>query len=50
MFTIAINPVAFSLGTIEVRWYGVAVVFAVLAIIFITLVEARRLDIASDHI
>lgn len=50
MITIGIDPVAFSLGAIEVRWYGIMVVLAIVAIIAITLLEAKRVGISEDHI
>ena len=50
MITIGINPVVFNLGVFEVRWYGVMVVLAIVAIIAISLLEARRLGISEDHI
>lgn len=33
MFTISVNPVAFQIGTLEVRWYGIIVAIAVGAMI-----------------
>jgi len=50
MITIGINPVALSLGPFEVRWYGVMVVLAIVAVIIITLLEAKRVGISEDHI
>ena len=50
MITIGINPVAFTLGIVEVRWYGIMVVLAVVAIIAISLLEARRLGVSEEHI
>src|SRR5512135_3147397 len=50
MITIGVDPVAFSLGSFEVRWYGIMVVLAVIAIIAITLIEARRMKIGDDHV
>ena len=50
MIYIGINPVIFSVGSVEVRWYGVMVVLAILAIIAITLVEAKRVGVSLDHI
>jgi len=50
MITIGINPVVFCLGSLEVRWYGVMVVLAIVAIIFIALHEARRVGISEEHI
>jgi len=50
MITININPVAFSIGAFEVRWYGIMVVLAVVAVIAIALREAKRVGLAEDHI
>jgi phosphatidylglycerol:prolipoprotein diacylglycerol transferase len=50
MITININPVAFSIGAFEVRWYGIMVVLAVVAVIVIALREAKRVGLAADHI
>ncbi|HEX76232.1 MAG TPA: prolipoprotein diacylglyceryl transferase [Dehalococcoidia bacterium] len=50
MITIGIDPVAFSLGPFEVRWYGIMVVLAVVAIIIIALLEARRVGISEEHV
>jgi phosphatidylglycerol:prolipoprotein diacylglycerol transferase len=50
MITININPVAFSIGTFEVRWYGIMVVLAVVAVIVISLREAKRVGLAEEHI
>ncbi len=45
-----IDPIAFRLGFLEVRWYGIMVVLAVLSIIAITLLEAKRVGISQDHV
>ena len=50
MIHIDISPIAFSLGAFEIRWYGIMVVLAVIAIIGISLLEAKRCGIADDHI
>jgi phosphatidylglycerol:prolipoprotein diacylglycerol transferase len=50
MITININPVAFSIGAFEVRWYGIMVVLAVVALIAISLREAKRVGLAEEHI
>jgi phosphatidylglycerol:prolipoprotein diacylglycerol transferase len=50
MININISPIAFSLGAFEIRWYGIMVVLAVIAIIGISLLEAKRVGIAEDHI
>ncbi len=50
MINININPVAFSLGPIEIRWYGIMIVLAVVAVIIIALREAKRVGLPQDHI
>src|SRR4030065_1169676 len=50
MIHIGIDPVAFSIGFFEVRWYGIMVVLAIVAVIAISLLEARRVGLAEDHI
>ncbi len=50
MLEIGINPVAIDLGFIDIRWYGIMVVLATLSIVAISLVEARRRTIDTDHI
>jgi phosphatidylglycerol:prolipoprotein diacylglycerol transferase len=50
MITINIDPVAFSIGVFEVRWYGIMVVLAVVALIVISLREAKRVGLAEEHI
>jgi phosphatidylglycerol:prolipoprotein diacylglycerol transferase len=47
---IGIDPVAFTLGTLEIRWYGIMVVLAVIAILLISLLEAKRLNINRDDV
>jgi phosphatidylglycerol:prolipoprotein diacylglycerol transferase len=50
MITININPVVFSIGALEVRWYGIMVVLAVVAVIALAVLEARRVGIPEEHI
>jgi phosphatidylglycerol:prolipoprotein diacylglycerol transferase len=50
MIQIDVCPIAFSLGPFEIRWYGIMVVLAVMAIIAISLLEAKRIGISEDHI
>jgi phosphatidylglycerol---prolipoprotein diacylglyceryl transferase len=50
MLDIDWNPIIFSLGTFEVRWYGVMVVLAIVAAIGISLLEAKRKGISQDII
>ena len=42
MLTISIDPVAFSIGALEVRWYGIMVAVAVIALLAITFHELKR--------
>jgi phosphatidylglycerol:prolipoprotein diacylglycerol transferase len=48
MFDIDWNPVILNIGALEIRWYGVLVVLAVIAVIALSLVEARRRGISQD--
>jgi phosphatidylglycerol---prolipoprotein diacylglyceryl transferase len=48
MLTININPVAFTIGSLAVRWYGIIVAIAVILLIVITPREAKRLGIKRD--
>ncbi len=50
MFDIDWNPVILNIGTLEIRWYGVMVVLAIVAVIVLSLVEARRRGISQDVI
>lgn len=50
MLDIDINPILFSIGTLEVRWYGVMIVVAVIAAIGISLLEAKRRNFSQDII
>jgi phosphatidylglycerol:prolipoprotein diacylglycerol transferase len=50
MINININPVAFALGPIEVRWYGIMIVLAVVAVIILALREAKRVGLPQEHI
>ncbi len=51
MITININPVAFKLfGVLPVTWYGIMVVLAVIAVIALAVLEARRVGLPEEHI
>ncbi len=50
MITININPIVFSIGPFDVRWYGIMVVLAVVAVIALAILEARRVGLSEDHI
>ena len=42
MITISISPIAFTIGSVSVRWYGIMVALAVLVLVLWTLREVRR--------
>jgi len=42
------NPIAFTIGGLTVRWYGIMVALAVVAVLVITMLEARRKGISED--
>jgi phosphatidylglycerol:prolipoprotein diacylglycerol transferase len=48
VLTISIDPVAFTIGSLTVRWYGIMVGLAVLLMLAITPREAKRLGIKRD--
>ena len=50
MITININPIVFSVGPFDVRWYGIMVVLAVVAVIVLAILEARRVGLSEDHV
>ncbi len=50
MISIGINPVAFTIGTFEVRWYGIMVLLGVVAVILVSLREAKRVGFPREHI
>ncbi|MFC1905842.1 prolipoprotein diacylglyceryl transferase [Chloroflexota bacterium] len=50
MIHIDICPIALSIGPLEIRWYGIMIVLAVVAIIAISLLEARRMGVSEDHV
>ena len=42
MITIGIDPVAFTIGSIEVRWYGIFIALAITVLVLWTIKEIRR--------
>ena len=42
MITIGISPIAFTIGTISVAWYGIMVALAVLSLVLWTLLQVKR--------
>lgn len=47
---ISINPVIFRLGSLELRWYTVAIVVALLVALIIAIKEGKRKGIQADQI
>ncbi|MDN2452752.1 prolipoprotein diacylglyceryl transferase [Lactobacillus sp. UCMA15818] len=45
-----LNPVAFSLGPIEVRWYGIIISSAVVIATYLSVSEGKKRGIAEDNI
>jgi phosphatidylglycerol:prolipoprotein diacylglycerol transferase len=48
MLTISVNPVAFTIGSLEIRWYGIMIAIGVASLLVIMLREAKRLGITRD--
>ena len=48
MLTISVDPVAFTIGSHDVRWYGIMVAIAVGSLLAVTVREAKRIGIATD--
>ena len=48
MLTISIDPVAFTIGSLQIRWYGIIIAVAVASLLVITLREAKKLGITRD--
>jgi len=42
LITISVSPIAFTIGSIEIRWYGIMVALAVLVLVLWMLREVRR--------
>ena len=48
MLTISIDPVAFTVGSLTVRWYGIAIAISLVALLLIMVREAKSLGIKRD--
>ncbi len=48
MFTISINPIAFTIGSITVRWYGIMVALAVVVLLAIIIRGTDKLGVPRD--
>ncbi len=42
MITISISPIAFTIGSIEVRWYGIMIALAILTVVLWTAWQVRK--------
>jgi phosphatidylglycerol:prolipoprotein diacylglycerol transferase len=50
MIVVSIDPIAFSLGTIQVRWFGILAVLAVLVTVGLTVRGARKAGVAQTAV
>jgi phosphatidylglycerol:prolipoprotein diacylglycerol transferase len=48
MLTISNSPVAFHIGSLEIRWYGIMMAIAVISLLVVMLREAKRRGITND--
>jgi len=48
MLTISVDPVALTIGSLEIRWYGIMVAVAVASLLVMMLRETKRLGIQRD--
>lgn len=46
--TLTINPVAFNLGKLSVKWYGVIMALAIILAVSMAIIEGRKRQIESD--
>lgn len=47
-FSLAINPVVFSIGSLPVHWYGLILGFGALAGLFLAIQEGKRFNISQE--
>jgi phosphatidylglycerol:prolipoprotein diacylglycerol transferase len=50
MLTISVNPVAFTIGSLEIRWYGIMIAIAVISLLVVMLREAKRRGITDNDV
>jgi phosphatidylglycerol:prolipoprotein diacylglycerol transferase len=48
VLTIGVDPVAFTIGSLEIRWYGIMMALAVVALLVVMLREAKRRGMTED--
>lgn len=46
--TLTINPIAFNLGNLSVKWYGVIMALAIILAVSMAIIEGRKRQIESD--
>ena len=46
--TLTINPVAFNLGNLSVKWYGIIMALAIILAVSMAIIEGRKRQIESD--
>ncbi len=42
LITISVSPIAFTIGAVSIRWYGIMVALAVVTVVLWTMWEVRR--------
>lgn len=50
MIEININPVLFTLGSFEFRWYGLMVLLAIVVVVIWGIRAARKVEMSPDHV
>ena len=48
MLNISVDPIAFTIGSLEIRWYGIMAAIGVASLLVIMLREVKRRGISSD--
>ncbi len=48
MLNISVDPIAFTIGSLEIRWYGIMAAIGVAALLVVMLREVKRRGISSD--
>jgi phosphatidylglycerol:prolipoprotein diacylglycerol transferase len=48
MLTIGLNPIAFSIGSLDITWYGIMVAVAVAVLLVVMMREAKRRGMTQD--
>ena len=48
MLTVSVNPVAFTIGSLQIRWYGIMMALAVVSLLVVMLWEAKRRGITQS--